>query len=140
MRGIRTSLPIIAVAAALTVAGVAPATAATASPPAKAAAQAKATTVYEEGEPGGLLFYSGNRRSKSAWESTRQSKKVRYPAIGEYLAPIGYLKIVDNLDNSYSTATVTAGGVESKYVEIEYSAPAFKDYDYDVEIRGVPLL
>lgn len=140
MRGIRTSLPIIAVAAALTAAGVAPATAATASPPARTAAQAEGTTVHEEGQPGGLLFYSGNLGSKSAWEGSWQSKKVRYPAIGEYLAPIGYLKITNNLDSSYSTATVKAGGVGAKYVEIEYYAPAFRGYDYNVEIRGVKLL
>ncbi|MCH0557959.1 MBF2 family protein [Streptomyces sp. MUM 16J] len=140
MRGIRTSLPIVAAAAVLAAVGMTPATAAAAPPAARVTAQAEETTVYEEGQPGGLLFYSGNLGSNSPWQPSPQSKTVRYPAIGEYLTPIGYLKIIDNLDSGYSTATIKAGGVGSNYVEIEYDAPAFRGYDYNVEIRGVKLL
>lgn len=37
------------------------------------------TIVHEEGIPSGELIYRGNTGSKSAWEGSWQSKKVRYP-------------------------------------------------------------
>lgn len=40
------------------------------------------------------------------------------------------------MDADYSTATVKSGGYGSKYVEIEYYSPAFRGYDYNVEIRA----
>ncbi|MFJ4910630.1 hypothetical protein ACIQCR_34695 [Streptomyces sp. NPDC093249] len=136
MRSIRTSLPIIAVAAALTAAGVAPATSATVSPPTRAAAQAGGKIEYEEGLPGGKPFYFGNGNSNSPWRDTWQYKKVRYPASGGYAAPIDYLKIINNMDGADSTFSESSGGVGDDYVEFVFFAEAFSGYDYTVEIRG----
>ncbi len=139
MRSMRTGLPLIA-AAALAVTALAPVTASAAAPPAtKATTSTQSTVVYEQGTPGGLLLHGGNLESKSAWEGSWQSKTVRYPLVAGYPVNIGYIKITDNLGSSYSTATVKAGGVGHNYVEVEFYAPAFRGYDYTVEIRALPL-
>ncbi|MEV4505853.1 MBF2 family protein [Streptomyces klenkii] len=145
MRSMRTGLPVIT-AAVLAVTALTPVTAFAAAPPATkataaaaATASTQSTVVYEQGRSGGLLLHDGNLESKSAWEGSWQSKTVRYPLVAGYPVNIGYIKITDNLSSSYSTATVKAGGVGYNYVEVEFYAPAFRGYDYTVEIRALPL-